>query len=87
MKEDGELAVQLHILLASELDGGEGLASHPGRQPTPPRNKKEKLQDLSILLSHAMSKTFLKDEMFHFQGREKIEFSSENWEEIGEGYE
>jgi len=33
-----------------------------------------------------MSKTFLKDEMFHFQGREQIELGSENWEEI-EGYE
>lgn len=77
MKEDGELAVQLHTFLASELDEGEGLASHPGRHPTPPpRNKKEKLQDLSILLPQAMSKTFLKDEKFHFQGREKMEFSS-----------
>jgi len=32
-----------------------------------------------------MSKTLLKDEMLHFQGRDKIEFSSRNWEEIGEG--
>jgi hypothetical protein len=68
--------------LASELDGGEGSASHPT-----PRNKKEKMQDLSILLPHAMSKTFLKDEMFHFQGREHTQFRSENWEEMGEGYE
>jgi hypothetical protein len=68
--------------LASELDGGEGSASHAA-----PRNEKEKMQDLSILLPHAMSKTLLKDEMFHFQGREHIQFRSENWEEIGEGYE
>jgi hypothetical protein len=64
-----------------------GSASNPGHLHHPhPGNQKEKLQYLSTLLLHEMSKTFLKDEMFHFQGREQIELGSENWEEI-EGYE
>lgn len=74
MKEEGELAVELHTFLASEFDGGEGSASHPGNPL--PQHEKKKIQDLSRLLCEAMRQTFLKDEMLHFQGREHIELSS-----------
>jgi hypothetical protein len=44
MKEEGELTVELRTFLASELDGGEGSASHPGitpASPTPNTKKKK----------------------------------------------